>query len=126
MRKFYIIAHNPDSVDEAINALQNKANALEPDIAFRDGQFWVYDPDVSGSWNNNVQNLGTYCNGLASFLIENQNNANINLALIAWDLKNSENSNFDFGNILQIIDQHLTNVLDVHGYGMIPNLISIL
>ena len=95
MRKFYIIAHNPDSVNDAISALQNKANALEPDITYRDGQFWVYDTN----WNNNVQNLGTYCNGLATFLIQNRSNPNINLALIAWDMKSSGDSHFDFWRI---------------------------
>jgi hypothetical protein len=34
MRKFYIIAHNPDTPDSAITALQSGANALEPDIYY--------------------------------------------------------------------------------------------
>jgi hypothetical protein len=42
-RKFYIIGHNPNYISQAQNALKNKANALEPDIVYKNGDFWVYD-----------------------------------------------------------------------------------
>jgi len=42
-RKFYLIAHNPNKVDEAVACLRGGANALEPDVYFENGDFYVME-----------------------------------------------------------------------------------
>lgn len=40
-RKFYIIAHNPNSVIDSLQALKDGANSLEPDVHCIDNKFYV-------------------------------------------------------------------------------------
>ena len=85
-RKFYIIGHNPNTVDDAIKNLRAGANALEPDIHFDvdyDGSFYVYH----NQWpypDSGVSTLKQYLQGLGQEL---KKDPSLNLALIAFDIK---------------------------------------
>ena len=82
-RKFYIIAHNPNSVGEAIKCLKNGANALEPDIRYLPvykEKLFVYDLATENPKNHTLQD---YFIGLSAAL----NREKLNLALLAFDLK---------------------------------------
>lgn len=84
-RKFYIIGHNPNSVDDAIQCLRDGANAIEPDIRYLpeyDEKFFVYDLATD---NPKRHLLKDYLIGLAAALKVEQ----LNLALILFDLKPS-------------------------------------
>jgi len=108
-RKFYIIAHNPDTVDDAIAALKEGANALGPDIAFDDGELWVYHRTaLTPSHGEGDPTLKEYCQGLARFLLANPAHG---LALIAWDMKNVEDPGFDFQKVRDIIQTDFLDVL---------------
>jgi len=118
-RKFYIIGHNPDTVSAAVVALENGANALEPDITYANNDFYVFDPSDS-SWSTSPT-LAQYCSGLANELVSH---SNLNLALITWDLKSSYNSHFDLWKIQNIINNNFYNILEAHDYGKIPMLFT--
>ena len=124
MRKFYIIKHNPNTVDAAVSALKNEhANALEPDVTFRTGGFWVYDSDdpFDGGWHGSIS-LEDYCTGLANALL---NDRTLNLALIAWDLKTHFSMAWDFAAFQKIINEKFNQVLIDGGYGsLIPMLFT--
>jgi len=91
-RPFYIIAHNPDSIGELKQVLDEGANALEPDVCF-DGAAWD-DFNVRDRWTfapgflsraiYSDPPLRTYLRALVASL-----NARTphNLALLAFDLK---------------------------------------
>ena len=99
-RPFYIIAHNPNTVEDAINALKDGANALEPDVRFfSDKQFYVdeeierfYEPD-------GVPLLIDYLNGLYDQLMKPENSG-LNLALVLFDIKDL---NYDINDLYEII-----------------------
>jgi hypothetical protein len=84
-RKFYIIGHNPNSVQAAIKCLKAGANAIEPDVRFLpeyDEKFFVYDLATENPKNHTLKD---YLTGLAAAL----NKEKLNLALLAFDLKPS-------------------------------------
>jgi hypothetical protein len=89
-RPFYVIGHNPNSVRRAIRCLEEGANALEPDVCWERGAFYVHEkiPLVPG-WLLRLfrrsLTLAAYLRGLGEYLKEHQCGAR--LALIAFDLK---------------------------------------
>lgn len=89
-RPFYVIGHNPNSVRRAIRCLEEGANALEPDVCYELGTFYVHEkiPLVPG-WLARLfrrsLTLAAYLRGLGEHL--KQNRIGSQLALIAFDLK---------------------------------------
>src|SRR5438045_3782893 len=93
-RPFYIIANNPNTIEEAREFLNNGANALEPDIVYADGQFYVtHNQHLS---YKNIPTLTDYLRDLKVLLLAEQHN----LALIIWDIKTT---NFDPNHFMDIV-----------------------
>ncbi|MEY4875409.1 MAG: hypothetical protein RL708_558, partial [Bacteroidota bacterium] len=115
-RKFYIIAHNPNNVSDAIDCIERGANALEPDIRYDadDDEFYVYDIDPVFA-----PTLSHYLSKLSNKL----NSKNLDLALIAFDLKVKDSqktsTDFNFSKLLQIVNDNLINK-----YGNVPILFT--
>ena len=83
-KPFYILGHNPNSLEEAKDFLDSGANALEPDVVHAEGRYYIsHLPKVSYS---DTPTLEEYLAGLRTMLIENQ----YNLALIVWDIKDTD------------------------------------
>ncbi len=60
---FYILGHNPNSLEEAKDFLDRGANALEPDVVHAEGRYYIsHLPKVSYSdtprWKNTSQGYG--------------------------------------------------------------------
>jgi hypothetical protein len=87
-RKFYLIGHNPNNVQDAVAYLQAGANALEPDVCYDKGSktFYVHDEvvDFLPSWLYSGPTLMSYLDNLVQALRGNQS---LQLALISFDLK---------------------------------------
>lgn len=91
-RPFYIIAHNPDSIKQAEQAIEQGANALEPDVCF-DGTSWD-DFNVRDRWTfapgflsrvvYSDPPLRIYLRALVEILHAHPENK---FALLAFDLK---------------------------------------
>jgi hypothetical protein len=102
-RAFYIISHNPDTKSEVEASLRLGANAIEPDVAYHDdGHFYVHEvypvPVFSTIGLNTSLRLETYLGDLKTLL---QQNSNLNLQLIALDLKNP--AKYDINRLLDVI-----------------------
>jgi hypothetical protein len=98
-RAFFIIGHNPNSIQEAKEFLDNGANALEPDIVCADGQFYVsHLPHLSYT---NVPTLPEYLQQLKALLVEGQ----YNLALIIWDIKTV---NFEPNHFIHVVKENFS------------------
>jgi hypothetical protein len=98
-RPFYIIAHNPNSIEEAKEFLNEGVNALEPDIVYADGQYYVCHearPSYAG-----VPTLVEYLTQLKEVLLGGK----YNLALIIWDLKVTD---FDPNEFITLVKQHFS------------------
>jgi hypothetical protein len=87
-RKFYIMGHNPNTLQEASDFIMAGANTLEPDICYdetKPDKFFV----SHGGFNSNKfileNSLVTYLTNLRKLITDPQNN--LNLALIAFDTK---------------------------------------
>ena len=100
-QKFYIIAHNPNTLQEAEDFMKAGANALEPDICFdesKPGEFFV----SHGTFGSNPfipsNSLVTYLTGLRKLITDPQNN--FNLALIAFDTKTPT---FDINKFIKLV-----------------------
>jgi hypothetical protein len=87
-RKFYLIGHNPNNVQDAVAYLQAGANALEPDVCYDKGSktFYIHDEliDFLPNWLYSGPKLTSYLDDLVKAL---QGNQSFQLALIAFDLK---------------------------------------
>lgn len=90
-RKFFILGHNPNTIDDAVAFLANGANALEPDICYHPDapeKFFVYDSDnpLDRPPLVNLKNrvLTDYLDNLVGQL---RAHPEYNLAMIAFDLK---------------------------------------
>jgi hypothetical protein len=85
-RPFYLIAHNPNTIDLARAFIASGVNALEPDLRFVDKEIRVHDQfSILGIriryplFDGPGPTLSEYLRGL--------NEHNISPSLIAWDLK---------------------------------------
>ncbi len=88
-RKFYIIAHNPNTIEDAKAYLEAGANALEPDVCVSNGKFFIsHDHTPSSNPFTDEHNLVTYLKALRRLMIAEGNK--INLALIMWDFKDPD------------------------------------
>ena len=100
-QKFYIIAHNPNTLREAEDFMKAGANALEPDICFdesKPGEFFVSHGTFGSNPFTAEHSLVTYLTGLR-ILITNTSN-NFNLALIAFDTKTPA---FDINKFIRVV-----------------------
>lgn len=98
-RPFYIIAHNPNSLEEAKEYLDLGANALEPDVVFADGVFYVSHHTHRDY--SDAPLLTDYLNGLKHLLLER----NYNLALLIFDIKDA---NFDPNELIKLIKENFS------------------
>src|SRR5258707_585351 len=100
-QKFYIIAHNPNTLGEAEDFMKAGANALEPDICFdenKPGQFFVSHGTFGANPFTEEHSLVTYLTGLRKLITDPQNN--FNLALIAFDTKTPS---FDINKFIKLV-----------------------
>jgi len=98
-QKFYIIAHNPNTLKEAEDFMRAGANALEPDICFdesKPGEFFVSHGTFGANPFTPEHSLVTYLAGLRKLITEN----NFNLALIAFDTKTPS---FDINRFIKVV-----------------------
>jgi hypothetical protein len=100
-QKFYIMGHNPNTLQEAADFLGAGANALEPDICFDSGKPERYFVSHGGIGSNEFipeNNLVTYLSGLRRLITDDANQ--YNLALIAFDIKTPS---FDINEFIEIV-----------------------
>jgi hypothetical protein len=91
-RPFYLIGHNPNSVDAAARCLEAGANAIEPDVCYdpKDDTFYVHERiPLVPTWILRLfrkrLTLRRYLTGLKTYLTRSGRGPQ--LALIALDLK---------------------------------------
>lgn len=101
-RKFYLIGHNPDTLEEAQEQLQAGANALGPDVHYDEesGQFQVYHLVPSPFGDITLQD---YLSGLKMLLHEN---SSYRLSLLAFDLK--PDYNYKLSDLQAFIFEHFS------------------
>jgi hypothetical protein len=105
-RKFFIIAHNPNTIADAKAYLLAGANALEPDICVSNGTFFVsHDHSAFSNPFDDAHSLVTYLTELRRFVIAE--GKKINLALILWDYKDPE-ANVGINSFLQIVHDNFS------------------
>lgn len=106
-KNFYIIGHNPNTIEEAHEFLSNGANSIEPDICFhpdKPQKFYVHEdieqiPDfIEDMFRTEYISLKDYLNDLKKLLRENPQH---DLKLIAFDLK--PDYNYDINELYKII-----------------------
>ena len=98
-RPFYIIGHNPNTIEEVQEFLELGANGLEPDIVCSEGQFYVSHfqlPTYEG-----IPKLEDYLHDLKQLLITKQ----YNLALIIFDMKET---GFDPNDLIAVIKNNFS------------------
>jgi hypothetical protein len=89
---FYLIAHNPNTVGDAISCLATGANALEPDVLFKDNDFYVME--MVPIWSKlfaprKGPRLADYLKGLQGKITASQTTAQpLRLKHIFFDTKN--------------------------------------
>ena len=93
MRPFYIIGHNPNTVIDAMNYLRSGANALEPDVHFTNGDYYMGEGTTSTDLS-----LANYLQGLCAAL---NSNPTLVPALIMFDTKNSNGDILDMLSCIQ-------------------------
>ena len=94
MRNFFIVGHNPNKVADAINYLRAGANALEPDIHFTNGDYYMGEGTTSTDLS-----LTAYLQSLTQLL---NTDPSLIPALIMFDTKNSSGNIIPLFNIIQI------------------------
>jgi len=98
-RPFYIIGHNPNTLKEAKEFLDNGVNALEPDIVHAEGRYYVsHTPQPS---YKDVLTVEAYLKDLKELVLTHR----YNLALIIWDLKDTD---FDPNHFLSIVKENFS------------------
>lgn len=83
-RPFYIVAHNPNSLEETKDFLEKGVNALEPDVINVDGTFYISHLHLPSY--SNTHTLAEYLQGLKKMVEEN----GYNLNLIIFDIKDTD------------------------------------
>jgi hypothetical protein len=115
-RPFYIMMHNPkkvggiDDKSSCVYALSHGANALAPDAVYRDKQIWVLHHNNPLETTGNSMLLKDYLAELADALI---NNRGLKLHLIAFDIKNTDDSILPFDEMQKIISDEFSKKLQV-------------
>jgi len=98
-RPFYIIGHNPNTIEEAVEFLDSGANALEPDIVYAEGRFYVsHHPQLSYS---DVPTVQDYLQSLKALLLARQ----YDLALLIWDFKTTD---FDPNQFMAVVKENFS------------------
>jgi hypothetical protein len=98
-RAFYIIAHNPNTLEEAKEYLDLGVNALEPDIIHANGRFYVcHNQHLS---YDNIPTVEEYCAGLKQLISDN----GYNVALLIWDIKDND---FDINELIKIVREQFS------------------
>ena len=93
MRNFFIIGHNPNKVADAMNYLRSGANALEPDVHFTNGDFYMGE----GTTSTDLL-LSVY---LQNLVLQLKIDPIYTPALTMFDTKNSDGSIVSMMNIIQ-------------------------
>lgn len=105
-RKFYIIAHNPNTLGEVEEFLRAGANALEPDVCFdaeKPERFFVSHGTFGSNPFDREHSLATYLSGLRSMLEDAS--GGYDLALIAFDVKTPT---FDINEFVRVVSDNFT------------------
>lgn len=101
-KKFYIIGHNPNSIEEVKKCLSDGANAIEPDIHYdeKKKEFYVYHMKKE----KNSPLLKDYLQELETILktTEYENK----LAMITFDIKTPT---FDINVFFELVEVHFAN-----------------
>jgi hypothetical protein len=110
-QKFYIVAHNPNTIKDAKAYLDAGVNALEPDVCFDEDepdQYFVSHSHVSSDPDSydftHEHSLANYMQGLANLLSSTEKS--YNLALIWFDYKDSPDG--DINTLLKIVHDNFT------------------
>lgn len=122
-RKFYIIAHNPNTLREAEDFLKAGANALEPDICFdaaRPERFYVSHGTPGSNPFTPEHSLVNYLRGLAAMLADESNN--YNLALIAFDIKSPD---FDVNEFVRTVFENFSGHAACEGVALLVTVSSL-
>jgi hypothetical protein len=99
-RPFYIIAHNPNTIEEAKEFLDLGVNGLEPDIVHANGKFYVsHLPHVS---YEGVPTVQEYLQQLKDLLLQHS----YNLALLIWDIKDTD---FDPNDFIALVKENFSD-----------------
>jgi len=110
-QKFYIVAHNPNTKDDAEAYLKAGANALEPDVCFsskpsRPDHYYVSHSHTSSDPDSHdfdhEHSLANYMQGIKDLILRN----NYNLAFIWFDYKDSPEG--DINTLLKIVHDNFT------------------
>lgn len=113
-RKFFIIAHNPNTIAEAKDFLDAGANALEPDIcvqADKPGKYFVSHGHDGGANNMSPKNsIIAYLTGLKKLLTEKGTKRN--LALIMFDYKDPDSTG-EINEFLKIVHDNFSKFAGV-------------
>ncbi|MEO5595340.1 MAG: PLAT/LH2 domain-containing protein [Chitinophagaceae bacterium] len=98
-RPFYIIGHNPNTIEEAAAFLDKGANGLEPDIVYAEGKYYVsHQPQLSYEGTPTVQD---YLQDLKTLLRAHS----YNLAMMIWDLKTTD---FDPNEFMKLVKENFS------------------
>ena len=115
-RKFYIIAHNPNTVDDAKKFLEAGADALEPDVCVSNGKFLISHDHLAGSNPfTPAHSLVTYLQQLHRLVIAE--GTRINFAMIMWDFKDPD-APVDINSFLQIVHDNFSVFPECFGIAM--------
>lgn len=96
-RPFYIIGHNPNTIEEAKEFLDKGANALGPDIVYANGKFYVSHQQ---HWSyDGIPTVQEYLKALKDLLTANH----YNLALIVWNMKTTD---FDCNDFIGLVKEN--------------------
>ena len=110
-QKFYIVAHNPNTVAEAEEYLKAGANALEPDVCFSSNpshpdRYYVSHDHVSSNAGSHdfdhEHSLAVYMRNLKDLILRN----NFKPALIWFDYKDGPSG--DINEMLKIVHDNFT------------------
>jgi len=114
-QKFYIVAHNPNTVAHAKIYLDAGVNALEPDVCFSSksthpDRYYVSHDHLSSDEDSydfdHEHSLANYMQQLAALLVSTENS--YDLALIWFDYKDSPDG--DINEMLKIVHDNFTVV----------------
>jgi hypothetical protein len=83
-RPFYIIGHNPNSIEEAKEFLNKGVNGLEPDIVHAEGRFYI--SHIPRPSYKNVPTVEEYLTELKNLLLQKD----YSLALLIFDMKSTD------------------------------------